>query len=263
MSRPDAGLDPALVDALRTLARTEHLLAASDFDGVLAPIVSEPSAARPLPASVEALAALAELPRTDVAAISGRALADLRTLLAPPPGVHLVGSHGSEFGAGFAAGLSPEVVERRTRVEDAARAIAAGRAGVALETKPVSVAVHVRNADRQTAAEVLAEVLAGPATWDGVHLTEGKEVAELVVVEASKGTALDLLREQLGATGALFVGDDRTDEKAFVRLRDGDVGVKVGPGETSARYRVEDPRDVTEVLGLLAAERRAVVTSRA
>jgi trehalose-phosphatase len=253
-------LDPALVDALRSLARTAHLLAASDFDGVLAPIVSEPSAARPLPGSVEALAALAELPRTDVAAISGRALDDLRRLLAPPVGLHLVGSHGSEFGAGFGAGLSPEIAERRTRVEVAARAIASGRPGVALETKPVSVAVHVRNADRQTAADVLAEVLAGPATWDGVHLTEGKEVAELIVVEASKGTALDLLREELGATGVLFVGDDRTDEDAFVRLRDGDVGVKVGPGETAARHRVADPEDVTELLRVLAAERRAAVT---
>jgi trehalose 6-phosphate phosphatase len=254
-------LDPALVEALRSLARTAHLLAASDFDGVIAPIVSEPSAARPLPATVDALAALAELPRTDVAAISGRALADLRRLLSPPAGMHLVGSHGSEFGAEFATGLSPEVAERRTRVEEAARAIVAGRTGVALETKPVSVAVHVRNADRKTAAEVLAEVLAGPATWPGVHLTEGKEVAELVVVEASKGTALDLLRERSGATGALFIGDDLTDEKAFVRLRDGDVGVKVGPGETAARYRVDDPEDVTEVLALLAAERRAVVAS--
>jgi trehalose 6-phosphate phosphatase len=254
-------LDPPLVDALRSLARTEHLLAASDFDGVLAPIVSEPSAARPLPGSVAALAALAELPRTDVAAISGRALDDLRTLLAPPAGMHLIGSHGSEFGAGFSAGLSPEVAERRARVEDAARAIAAGRTGVALETKPVSVAVHVRNADRQTAAEVLAEVLAGPATWDGVHVTQGKEVAELVVVEASKGTALDLLRAQLGATGVLFVGDDLTDEKAFVRLRDGDVGVKVGPGDTAAKYRVDDPEDVTDLLELLAAERRATATS--
>jgi trehalose 6-phosphate phosphatase len=108
---------------------------------------------------------------------------------------------------------------------------------------------------------VLAEVLAGPATWDGVHVTQGKEVAELVVVEASKGTALDLLRAQLGATGVLFVGDDLTDEKAFVRLRDGDVGVKVGPGDTAARYRVDDPEDVTDLLELLAAERRATATS--
>jgi trehalose 6-phosphate phosphatase len=76
-------------------------------------------------------------------------------------------------------------------------------------------------------------------------------------VDASKGSALDLLRSRLGATAALFVGDDVTDETAFAVLRDGDVGVKVGPGETAARYRVEDPEEVTAVLELLAEERRA------
>jgi trehalose 6-phosphate phosphatase len=248
---------PELETALRDLARTEHLLAASDFDGVLAPIVSEPSAARPLPRSVDALAALAELPHSDVAAISGRARDDLRTLLSPPPGMHLVGSHGSEFGDRFADGLAPDIADLRRRVESTARDLVDGRPGVALETKPVSVAVHVRNAPRDVAAAVLAVVLAGPATWDGVHVTEGKEVVELVVVDASKGTALDLLRSQLGATGVLFAGDDVTDEKAFAVLRDGDVGVKVGPGETLARYRVADPEDVTELLEFLAAERRA------
>ncbi|HEY0487659.1 MAG TPA: trehalose-phosphatase [Mycobacteriales bacterium] len=248
-------MNPALQTALRELARTRHLLAASDFDGVLAPIVPTPSEARPLPRSADALAALAALPRTDVAAISGRARDDLRALLAPPPGVHLVGSHGSEFGPDLS--LTPEVADLRRRVESAARELVDGRPGVALETKPVSVAVHVRNAPRDVAASVLAEVLAGPATWDGVHVTEGKEVVELVVVDASKGSALDLLRSRLGATAALFVGDDVTDETAFAVLRDGDVGVKVGPGETAARYRVEDPEEVTAVLELLAEERRA------
>jgi trehalose-phosphatase len=245
--------------ALERLARTDHLLASSDFDGVLAPIVSDPSAARPLPGSVAALAELASRPRTDVAAISGRALDDLRALLDPPAAVHLVGSHGSEFGDEFSGGLAPDVAERRARVEAGLRSLVDGRPGVTLETKPVSVAVHVRNAPRDVAASVLAAVLAGPATWDGVHVTEGKEVVELVVVEASKGTALEVLRAQLGATGVLFVGDDVTDERAFAVLGDADIGVKVGPGETAARYRVDTPEDVTELLELLAAERRAAV----
>jgi trehalose-phosphatase len=173
--------------------------------------------------------------------------------------MHLVGSHGSEFGDEFTGGLAPEVAERRRRVEGGLRALVDGQPGVMLETKPVSVAVHVRNAPRDVAASVLAAVLAGPATWDGVHATEGKEVVELVVVEASKGTALEVLRKQLGATGALFVGDDVTDEKAFAVLGSGDVGVKVGPGETAARYRVDDPEDVAELLEFLCDERRGAV----
>ena len=53
----------------------------------------------------------------------------------------------------------------------------------------------------------------------------------------------------------VFLGDDVTDEKAFARLRDGDVGVKVGPGPSAAQYRVGSPEDVAEALAYLAARR--------
>jgi hypothetical protein len=36
--------------------------------------------------------------------------------------------------------------------------------------------------------------------------------------------------------------------------------VKVGPGETAARYRVEDPVAVTALFARLATERRAATT---
>ena len=55
---------------------------------------------------------------------------------------------------------------------------------------------------------------------------------EFAVISTDKGEAVDVLREQTDATAVVFFGDDVTDEKAFRRMRDADVGVKVGPGET-------------------------------
>jgi trehalose 6-phosphate phosphatase len=76
------------------------------------------------------------------------------------------------------------------------------------------------------------------------------------VLQVSKGLAIDTLRGRLGADAVLFVGDDVTDETAFARLGPGDVGIKVGEGETAAGYRVDTPEDVTEVLEKLLAARR-------
>ncbi|NKW21571.1 trehalose-phosphatase, partial [Rhodococcus hoagii] len=87
--------------ALSTVARTPRLLVASDYDGTMAPIVSDPEKAYPHAESVRALRALAGLAATTAAVISGRALKDLATLSRLPAEVQLVGSHGSEFDVGF------------------------------------------------------------------------------------------------------------------------------------------------------------------
>ena len=101
----------------------------------------------------------------------------------------------------------------------------------------------------------MSALRAGPARLPGVEATEGKAVLEMAVLQVSKGSVLDALREQLGADAALFVGDDVTDETAFTRLRPGDVGIKVGDGDTAAGYRVATPEDVTALLETLLAAR--------
>ena len=63
--------------------------------------------------------------------------------------------------------------------------------------------------------------------------------------------AIDILRDQHAASTVVFFGDDVTDEKAFRRLTDGDIGVKVGPGDTGAGYRVDSPDDVAVALQYL------------
>ncbi|WP_435583010.1 trehalose-phosphatase [Amycolatopsis thermoflava] len=242
--------------AIVQIARTPRLLVACDYDGTLAPIVTNPDEARPLPESVGALRSLAGLHETTTAVISGRALRDLAILSRLPHEVHLVGSHGSEFDIGFVHELDAQARDLHRRVEQELERIAGDVPGVSLEVKPASIAVHVRRADRDAARRVLDEVHSGPCTWEGVTTTDGKEVVELAVVQTDKGRALDTLRHQVGATAAIFLGDDVTDEKAFARLSGPDVGVKVGGGETLAAYRVPGTEDVATVLAFMLEERR-------
>mgnify|MGYP002145272508 CR=1 FL=1 len=135
-------------------------------------------------------------------------------------------------------------------IERAMAGVAAQFPGAGVETKPVSVAFHVRNVAPQDAQRALDAALAAVADWD-VHITEGKAVREFAVIDTDKGQALDVLRGQTGATAMVYFGDDVTDEKAFTRLGARDVGVKVGSGDTRAAYRVDTPEDIAAALWFL------------
>ncbi|MGY4709700.1 trehalose-phosphatase [Mycolicibacterium sp. CBM1] len=248
-------LEDDLRQALTDAARVGRLLVASDFDGTIAPIVANPADARPLPAAAAALAELAALPATSAALISGRALRDLRVLSGAPAGVHLVGSHGSEFDADFLDAVDDKARALLADLEQTMAALAQRYPGTTIETKPVSVAFHVRNASPEHAEQALATALDAVRGWD-VHVTEGKAVREFAVIDTDKGEALTLLRRRDEADVVVFFGDDVTDEKGFARLQSGDVGVKVGSGDTRATYRVQTPDDIAAALQFVCDERR-------
>jgi trehalose 6-phosphate phosphatase len=244
-----------LLRALAETARVPRLLVAVDYDGTMAPIVANPDDARPLPESAEALRALAELPSTTTALISGRALADLARLSGLSDGAVLVGSHGSEFDTGFVHEIDESAKALLREITDTLRTIAGEFPGVTIELKPASVAFHVRNASEADGVEALRRAAQAAESWDA-QSTAGKAVLEFAVIHTDKGQALDILRDEEGASTVVFIGDDVTDEKAFRRLRESDIGVKVGAGETAARYRVDSPEDVGAILGLLLETRR-------
>jgi trehalose 6-phosphate phosphatase len=249
-------LDPDVRAAILRVARVPNLLVACDYDGTLAPIVADPTKATPSPESVAAIRALSSLPQTTVGVISGRALRDLAALSRLPAEVRLVGSHGSEFDVGFIDELPPERQQRRAELHAALAAISKDQPGVRLEAKPAGIAVHTRAAPRDVAQRVVDAVRSGAALWPDIEVTTGKEVIELSVVPTDKGLAVDALRIQVSASAVVYLGDDFTDEKAFAHLHGPDLGIKVGGGETQARYRVDTAEDAVAVLELLLHTRR-------
>lgn len=73
-------------------------------------------------------------------------------------------------------------------------------------------------------------------------------ILELSVATRDKGNAVADLIDESGARSVLFLGDDTTDETVFAMLRPVDIGVKVGPGASAAKYRVKDIEAVAELL---------------
>jgi trehalose 6-phosphate phosphatase len=194
-----------------------------DFDGVLAPIVADPATSA-LPdrvaASLGRLAGRLGL----VAIISGRPAAFLAERVALP-GVPLLGSYGMEQSTDGVRRLDPEAEKWLSQVQAAGRTLReelAGSAGIRVEEKSVSVAVHWRQApDQSAAAEDVRRVTTRIADDLGLRLEPGKLVEELrPPIDIDKGSAISaLLAAHRDLSTFAYAGDDLGDIPALRAAR--------------------------------------------
>jgi trehalose 6-phosphate phosphatase len=246
--------------ALDAFARRSAILVATDFDGVLAPFVTDPMDARPLDGTVEDLSALAELPQTFTAVVSGRDLDTLTQLtgLSDDSLVTRIGSHGAQSSHESSEddSLSDEQHALLQRLTGDLHGVVEAHPGVRLELKPKATVLHTRGQDESVVEAAVRSALEVADRHTGVKVLQGKNVVEMSVVTADKGTALRALQGHVGAQAVLYFGDDVTDEHAFEVMGDDDVSVKVGTGETAARYRLDTSEQVAEALSTLVELRR-------
>ena len=250
------GLTPALLAELKVLARVPGLIVACNYGGTLCDAEGISTETLPLGSAAIALRALAALPNTHAAVISGRSLRDLAAVSRLPAEVHLVGSHGAEFDMGFAHQQTLATESVLQKVHAALNEAVGFQKGIWIERKPVAVSVHTRPAAPDIVAAV-TDTARELARSHGLHFIVDGSVLDLSVVEPSKAEALESLRSRLGASAAMYAGDADSDELAMATLRGPDMGLRVGPGETSASFRLRDPESFARVLAILFELRRA------
>lgn len=248
-------MQPELLDRLRALAHTPHLLVGSDYDGTLAEIVLTPEFALPSTAAIKALRALGEVASTTTAIVSGRSLKDLYDFLGAGRPDYLIGSHGAEWQRAGVV-LTTEQQTRLNQVAAIVASIADQGSGLIREVKPAGVALHFRRAVQPVAEAAVLAAIEQCGKVPGVNVRRGSEVIEFMVVEVNKGDAVRRLRYVAGATGVFFIGDDLTDEDVFRTLSTDDLAVRVGPGETDAHFRIGGVAEVAALLSALGSMRR-------
>ena len=242
-------------ERIRRVSSAPRLLVALDFDGTLAPLVTDPMAARATPDAARAVARLAGLDGVTVALVSGRSLRDLRVIAehSDDSRVWLVGSHGAErwtpTGGSSTAQPDPGAVEVRTRAER----VASEFEGAWIEDKSFGFALHTRTSqaavEPRAQAAVDAFMVEAAPEW---RRREGKHVLEFSWRHEGKDTAVARLRAELEADAVVFAGDDVTDEDALRSLGDTDLGIRVGEGDTAGHTRVADTRGLVELLDQIA-----------
>jgi trehalose 6-phosphate phosphatase len=238
--------------ALAAVMRLEPILA-FDFDGTLAPIVEHPHDAH-VPEAVSAgLAQLAQsLP---VAIITGRSVADVRPRLGFSPR-WVVGNHGAEdpdIGPPSTASQALDALRHRI----AAQGEALVDAGVEVEDKQYSLALHYRLAPDPGAALLCIEALL-QGIEPALKRFGGKCVVNVVATGLpDKGDALASLVQRAGVRAAMFVGDDVNDEAVFMRAEPHWLTVKIGRDDPLSRamFFLDSEAELAVVLQQMTALR--------
>lgn len=214
-----------------------------DFDGCLVEIAARPDAVVIPPDLPGRLARVHDRLGGAVALVSGRDIAALRGFLPDFPGA-IAGSHGAELA------LPGQAIEQTHGADldvgalhRAADAAVAGTPAILVERKPHGVALHYR-ADPGL-RPVVEEAMAGLArAHPGMVLQLAKMAVELRPAGRGKDGALDRLMALPPFAGRVpvYAGDDLTDEVAMAHAQaHGGWAIKIGAGETVARYRLPDP----------------------
>lgn len=270
----------------RTLLGAGRVLLASDFDGTLARLVTDPWGATVIPAAQRALRRLATSSDIHVVLVSGRTVHDLASR-ARVGGISYLGDHGAEW-ADAPRGFRPAAL--RVQREPAAAAELATaerlRAGVprtipepwlVVEAKGPALTFHFRGAPDIDSARARVVAATDAIDPDGVLLRSGgrRSVELRPHGAADKGVALRRLIAEHQPRAVIMLGDDHSDALAFDVLRraraegrilglaiavagHADVSVAVAP---RADLVLSSPDEAAGFLGRLATAASTAATS--
>ena len=254
------------------LADPAGALLAVDYDGVLAPIVADPTNSPPLPGAIPALGRLvAKL--GSVAVISGR---PAQTLLdyckfsddGIFKGITVFGHYGLQRWDGSVGQIvspppPPSLDDVRRELPELLVRLGINDAWI--EDKSVALAVHTRrSADPVGALATLTEPITSMAVEHGLHVEPGRFVLEIRSPGVDKGHALRSFVAEREPRSVCYIGDDLGDLPAFDAVLDlratGTVaGLTVASGSTEvaavssrADLVVDGPPGVVALLSAIA-----------
>ena len=210
----------SFLDRLRSASARVLLL---DYDGTLAPFCADRNLAFPYP-EVPDLVARIMAEGTRVVLISGRPARELLLLSGIHPHPEIWGSHGLERlkpDGSYELGVLPR--EQQMGLLIAVTSLRSDGLERQIELKPGGVAVHWRGLTAQEIEDIKSRVL---QRWIplrdeySLSLLDFDGGLELRVPGKDKGDAVNTVLNEIHPDSAVaYLGDDQTDEDAFLALK--------------------------------------------
>jgi len=226
-----------------------------DYDGTLAPFCLNRQLALPYPGMTALLQEIIVSGRTRVVIITGRNAHEVIPLLAIHPSLEIWGCHGLERLRANGTRETPHVEESAMHaLADADRWLRDQGLHNRAEFKTGAVAVHWRGLDEPTAAETRGQVLLGwlPIAQSApMELLEFDGGIEMRMPGRDKGDAVRIILDEIGPeVPVAYLGDDLTDERAFLALGTLGLSVLVRPEwrKTAAALWIRPPEGLRDFL---------------
>jgi trehalose 6-phosphate phosphatase len=226
-----------------------------DYDGTIAPFVSDRSHAYPYASIPELLDTIMADCETRVAVVSGRSARDIPALLHTKAQPDIWGSHGLErlkpTGEYTCVSLDENTAAQLRQAETR---LANSGLESSVESKPGCIAVHWRGLGTKRAEQVKAAAyqgLAGFVGRTGLWLSEFDGGLELRSRSCNKRSAVEAILSEMGPEAAIaYLGDDQTDEDAFRALNGRGLTILVRSSYrfTAAQFWLQPPDDLKTFL---------------
>lgn len=236
--------------------RSHNRLFLLDYDGTLVNFKTDADLATPTAQVRESLKQLAQDPKNEVVIVSGRDRKFLEKVLGDLP-IDFVAEHGFFMKNKGEKWESP--VEKSSAwkqlVHKLMRSAAAGRPGVRIEEKVSSLVWHYDGAG-SGAAEAAIELrrkLMPEIKNMGLTAVAGRKILEVRVAGVNKGLAAKHWLSKRKWDFIFAAGDDTTDEDLFAAMPEDAESIKIGPGATVAKHRLETPMELNGLLSALAS----------
>lgn len=219
-----------------------------DYDGTLTPIVKKPSLAVLSKSRRASLKKISK--RLLTAVISGRMLSDLKKRVGIT-GIYFAGNHGFEIQGPKISLTHPKALLAKPlirRIKLKLQKNLKGVKGIIVEDKILTLSLHYRMAqakDLKSIKKIFSETTKPFLKSKKIRITYGKKVFEVRPnIPWNKGHAVLWFLRKLGKGKKLlpiYIGDDRTDEDAFLALKNRGITIRVGrSAKTHAEYYVKD-----------------------
>ncbi len=232
-----------------------------DYDGTLKPFTTSPSTIVGLP-SLRLRSLLSRFTQNTslhLAIVSGRSMRALRLWFRGLKRIDIGAEHGAwvRYGGKWRhmpntfKRAKPDIVRIMKRYEESTP-------GSQIEEKDYSIVWHYRNVVPELAFNRMSKLrqeLIGVVDLETVDVHTGDKIIEVKQKNVNKGRVVSELVERYHPDFILCAGDDYTDEDMFDVLKGREAyTIKIGAGETSARYRVEQMEDMLRLLDKLSGK---------